>query len=360
MPGNDPLKPAREAAAALVRQVVGDNPQLQQSPTRDDLVKIGKSLWEQSYAITDNDKQAFDLLADLAQENVTRNASVGGVMIAASLLYLPMEQITYLGCARWADQAFPTIQMGHKYAAALLSTSVSPEDLEDLKAPFKAFLIEVPDKLLSCEDPRDKKLYDFRYILAHQITNSNGLVTWNYVALSDGRISLWKHGISNEMLLEGEMPLPEGSYDWSTYSFGVVTDDRDAKLNFLIGRLIVNTCLAMGSEDNVREVGKSHKTHPYHLRECAEPVVRTYVVGKPLKLDCREGVQRYLDGHTRKGSSPTVQTLVTGHWKGQPYGPRNSLRKRIWRQPYWRGPEDAPILVRPRVMSHDDGVDSGR
>lgn len=38
-----------------------------------------------------------------------------------------------------------------------------------------------------------------------------------------------------------------------------------------------------------------------------------------------------------------VRTRVSGHWKNQPHGPRNSLRKLIFVAPYWKGPEDAPI-----------------
>jgi len=50
------------------------------------------------------------------------------------------------------------------------------------------------------------------------------------------------------------------------------------------------------------------------------------------------------------GKSPTVQCVVAGHWKMQPCGPGGSERKRIFIEPYWRGPEDAPIAIRPHVL----------
>lgn len=43
------------------------------------------------------------------------------------------------------------------------------------------------------------------------------------------------------------------------------------------------------------------------------------------------------------GKKLFVQLKVAGHWKKQPYGPERMLRKVIWIQPYWKGPEGSPI-----------------
>jgi hypothetical protein len=45
---------------------------------------------------------------------------------------------------------------------------------------------------------------------------------------------------------------------------------------------------------------------------------------------------RSVEGHGRKLDH---QTWVSGHWKHQPYGPRNTLRKVIWIKPHLRGPD---------------------
>ena len=44
--------------------------------------------------------------------------------------------------------------------------------------------------------------------------------------------------------------------------------------------------------------------------------------------------------------------------KSQAHGPSGQLRKMIWVQPYWKGPEDAVILRRAHVVS-DGGADAG-
>jgi len=53
-------------------------------------------------------------------------------------------------------------------------------------------------------------------------------------------------------------------------------------------------------------------------------------------------------------TSPTGRTyhhrwIVRGHWALQPHGPQQSLRKRIYREPYIKGPPDAPLLATERV-----------
>jgi hypothetical protein len=85
-------------------------------------------------------------------------------------------------------------------------------------------------------------------------------------------------------------------------------------------------------------------------RENPEPAHRVTVIGKPLRIDCRDSVRKYLDGTSRKHAPPSVQTLVRGHHKRQVMGIARSLRKVIWIHPYWRGPEDAPILTKPKKV----------
>lgn len=43
------------------------------------------------------------------------------------------------------------------------------------------------------------------------------------------------------------------------------------------------------------------------------------------------------------------RTVVSGHWRNQPYGPGRASKKPIYIEPYLKGPSDAPIIVRPTV-----------
>lgn len=46
----------------------------------------------------------------------------------------------------------------------------------------------------------------------------------------------------------------------------------------------------------------------------------------------------------------SVRTLVSGHWKRQPYGEGRALRKWIFIEPFWRGPEASPESNPRRVL----------
>lgn len=58
-------------------------------------------------------------------------------------------------------------------------------------------------------------------------------------------------------------------------------------------------------------------------------------------------------GDTSPHGPLTSRHRVRGHWRSQPYGPRSSLRRRIWIEPHWAGPADAPIQTRVEVVNPD-------
>lgn len=51
-----------------------------------------------------------------------------------------------------------------------------------------------------------------------------------------------------------------------------------------------------------------------------------------------------------EGDPLLVRTLVTGHWRNQPHGAGKTQRRLQWIEPFWRGPEDAPISTPVRVV----------
>jgi hypothetical protein len=343
------MRAARETAHVMAKSAMhGLPPEAHKPLDRDSLVQLGKTLWPLSYQHTQNDYKAFELLSEYFIEQLKAEDMLTA-SVAASFLYLPMEQITMCWAARWADQAFPVFQMGHKYASALMATSVTVA-VEDIQPPFRAFMIEMPDKLLIIEDPVEKKMHDVRYVTAHYGHTTEGESVWTVAAIcGKSSISLWRHGLKTKDMLEEDT---ESTVDWASYSFGLPIEERDSRIHFLLQRLVINTCLAVSNKENLKPIGKTKSFGPSEMRRAGEPLVRTFQVGKPLQLDCRQGVHDYIEG-VKRGHKLSVQTLVTGHWKRQPYGPQSSLRKIIWREPFWRGPEDAPILARPKQLGKE-------
>lgn len=53
-------------------------------------------------------------------------------------------------------------------------------------------------------------------------------------------------------------------------------------------------------------------------------------------------------GSTEGGRDWSCRWMVSGHWRDQPYASQGAVR-RIWINPYPKGPEDKPLRVRPTV-----------
>lgn len=51
----------------------------------------------------------------------------------------------------------------------------------------------------------------------------------------------------------------------------------------------------------------------------------------------------------RSGRTYSHRWVVRGHWAHQPYGPQQSLRKLIYREPYIKGPEGKPLRRKEHV-----------
>lgn len=61
-------------------------------------------------------------------------------------------------------------------------------------------------------------------------------------------------------------------------------------------------------------------------------------------------IRRFKRGEAATAGTPRgpmdYQMEISGHSKMQFYGPDRALRKRIWVNPYWKGPEDAPVRIK--------------
>ncbi len=265
-------------------------------------------------------------------------------------------QIEVISKYRWAESGFPILTMGHRYAAAMCCTTASVEAVAAARPPFPAYLIEVPDNVLTISDPRKgESSNDIRYILVarEELRSKKRGWTWSYSATTSDGLSIFRFGVTSAELLPPTISEIEDGVSYGLYEMTA----HDERAVVLIGRLVVNTALAMSDPANVTELpsrpSKRGINSPFTGRRGSGPTARTYVLGKniTIKTDLRPEVRRYLGGERR---SLSVQVLVAGHYKMQPHGPRNSLRKLIWREPYWRGPEDAPIPIRGHNLEKVD------
>lgn len=203
----------------------------------------------------------------------------------------------------WRGAAYARLEVGHKLAASLCLTDV-PDDVA-VKAPWSAWSLVVPDGLLG----------DFARIWCIE-TEPMFLVGRSGALVSMAKQA--EHGLDS----------------------GPVFDMARA--------LIRGACLALSNPDDFRKEnqhaptarakGKGNRSGPPDLQQAR------FMLSAPVKVDLREHVAAALSGKSH--ASPTVQFLVRGHWRNQTHGPRNSLRRVQWIQPFWKGPEESRILLR--------------
>lgn len=252
-----------------------------------------------------------------------------------------------MGNARWADQAFPVIRMGHRYAAALMSTKIPKLDI---RPPWKAFVIEVPEGLLwsSDEDGTRCPIVLIKCWYHKNLTADGGLrdaLSFTAISLPGGDKSpptLQRYCQSIEELQSGE--IQEDVHDDLRSAFAIDLDDGDERTLAALTRLVLNSCLAMSNPEDVKPMGKHPTGWTKGPGRSDEPLLRAFMLGRDVKVDCRPALKDYLDG--RKRSLMTVQFLVRGHWRNQAFGEGLQQRKSIWIEPHWKGPEDALILSR--------------
>jgi hypothetical protein len=165
-----------------------------------------------------------------------------------------------IGMAKWADAGFPCVTMGHKFAAALLCTTASDEAVAMARPPFPAFLIEVPDGLLTIDSEQagTSRITPIVTILVYRLDNDKTPEgwAWGYTAYSAGGLSVFRYGVRAAELLPPELDeILDGNRKWNDdrtpFSFDLT--DTDNRTTVMIGRLIVNTCLAFSDPTNVAE-----------------------------------------------------------------------------------------------------------
>lgn len=268
----------------------------------------------------------------------------------------------------WGDLAFPRIQTSHSYAAMLMSTTISEKEIVHVEAPWPGFLIEVPQGLLPLrlkdKDTSITRIHVLSHFLPRTLVEEKWMALWmtgpGVEILRVGRldelsIPRTKRSVAQTQLVEIEaqrvdeknLPLDEeGSFEafWAGYD-----SEAEERVSVLASRLVVGACIAMTDSATIRErpIKIDPSVAPLARRLHKRPISRVFTVGQPIDRDFRPAVTAYLTGER---GSLKVQSLVAGHHKRQAFGAGSTERKWIFIQPYWRGPEDAPILVREHVL----------
>jgi hypothetical protein len=249
--------------------------------------------------------------------------------------------------ALWAHDAFQKVVTTHTYAAALMCTDANVEALGDLHLPWRAFMVAIPDGLLSFEGVEGQSVH-YRRALVHVETDGRAVLAVYDPDMGSGASNMLLRTAPNLVDLLFDPPIEISSAD------GVVSErSPETRAVRMVQRLVTGILVALLYTQDYKK-SKNDKTYDRgSVREGhREPEHRVTFVGKPLKIDCRLEVRRFLGASAgrREPKAPAVQYMVRGHQKRQVIGVGRRGRKVIWIEPYWKGSLDAPILTKPRVI----------
>jgi hypothetical protein len=264
--------------------------------------------------------------------------------------------------SEWARCAFPEVQLTEQLAASMMCSGVPAEVLpDDLDTPWPCFVIRFPAETLRNYSTVGAQWPDPVYYESAFVLRMPGY--WMIKVISPkqlgGDISYKLH------------TLPELTQDLGDYMVNY-SDDTDLQGDYMVrdparrashlqstvgtlaGRLILGTILELSGREHRKKIQKNKNQGGLRrasARQQGEPTAWVYELRRPVVLDCRERVREIVAGSHRP---VTVQTFVRGHWKMQACGIGSLHRKHVHIEPYWRGPEEAPIVVRPRVIAQTD------
>lgn len=235
----------------------------------------------------------------------------------------------------WAEGGMPTVSITDQLACSL-SMSRIPEDM--VRPPWPFFAIVLPQSTIELdtgtpiaiilvdwiEETRARSLGGQQALVSITLIGTNAEVKKGPVLNSFSESSSGYVGV--DVSHDGAAPL----------------SDHDARLFDALHRLV----MGIACHSTVADAPSRRTFSGPPKRRFGPPSTWDFKLCDPVSFDARPALRTYL----REGKSPTVQGIVRGHWKRQPCGSNRSGRKMIHVEPYWRGPEDAPIVVRERRM----------
>lgn len=256
---------------------------------------------------------------------------------------------------RWTLAGFPVIKISPKFAAAAMCSTLSPEVQADLRAPWKAFVIELP---------KDPVLYHWPFGAKKEATSvAHVLVLWSDRLDDDRRHwSLWLStnpeipNTNRVNLTTTELCSDHLSYgDEEMETFWGSIENRDERALMLGGRIVSSTICALTNQNTVRNIDQSDhdawKKHPVPPTKMENVRPLVFQITSPVTINLVDRVKDYQLHHSsNKDWKLKVRMVVGGHWKMQVCGPGRTGRVKIWIQPYERGPKGAPLAVRDHVL----------
>lgn len=247
----------------------------------------------------------------------------------------------------WGTYGMPIFKVTEDLLASLLLTDPKNITVDEVKFPYKAFLIRIPDGFWKLESFIDGKSEKIPWVWAHEYSFGNmesNIQPWwrvDAVAVDGTCITYFNYkpeGDLSDFLGLGKIidsPLYTGMNQF------------EKGISFAIRRLLVNLCLY------ISEVGNLKKQKSYKNPRKKKKTPTTWIVGSDIRIsqNLLEASRDWARAKQGGGGEWTIKKRFTvrGHWRNQPYGEGKKLKKKIWIAPHWKGPGKGEKL--PRVYT---------
>ena len=222
-----------------------------------------------------------------------------------------------------------------------MATSVPAEAVPEVVIPWHAFLVEVPNDLLGPDSTFD----DVAYV--GMIANSqNQPIVYLFMRDYARPMVFPLKNVTNLCQLSDVLDVKHPKLDMTSHQIAEVMRSLD-----LLGRYMLGALIELDDVEHKQKISRGpgrHALDPKH-RGGTPPTSWVFQIKRDVQVAVRPYVREYVKDGGRK--SLALQRLVRGHSKRQPHGPRGSLRKWIHIEPYWQGPEDAPIALRKHKIA---------
>lgn len=233
--------------------------------------------------------------------------------------------------AKWCTSAFPRVRLRSARAAWFAASAISADVMADVRPPWPAFMVQLEGEPLLIDPEHPGVYYDQIEVLYSTATGTPTWSFWRRAPYCHNYFRLWTT-----------------SEEWASDLNGARLFDRDgadpqARIFQVVSRIVLGLCIHLTEPHILDEARHRARSPRFRNVRSGPPQLTNLVIGNDVKVDVGEAIREYV---RRGGSSPTVQSLIRGHWKRQPHGPGLSERKWIHVEPYWRGPETGPVLVR--------------
>lgn len=253
--------------------------------------------------------------------------------------------------ARWAQFGFNVFDLTADFAASLLLTEPAPLDPEhELHLPFPCFFIRLPPGIVPMfahgEQHWAEGIWCHRFT-GHHLEHGPRTDFFRWTAERKGLV-VWKDRFPRNL----EDPVDQSVYNltWDGDPPTVPEDNVTADRALRIIRNLVAWLDATGGLDaQARPLPpKLKKKVSKDKRRAVDGGVwpRVWLFGQNVKLrpELRKMASEFAlaqSAHAPSGWKVRVKHVVRGHFKFQAHGEGRELRKRIWVEPYWRGPDGA-------------------